>query len=153
MDGNAVPDYWTGDWSGFCRIAAPGGAPCGMIDPQVAAADASPLPRTDGPRPRLGETLPPKPYKGYWFAALKKADGKPLAVDGPEGDGKAWGNLRGYAFVAYPAKYGVSGRRTFVTREDGAIWGKDCGPGGAAPEEWPAAGAEEMRRAGWSEVQ
>jgi Protein of unknown function (DUF2950) len=65
------------------------------------------------------------PYRGYYFHILTK-QGK----DGPGGaknflvDGKMTG---GFAFVAYPAEYRVSGVMTFVVGEDGVVYEKDLG--------------------------
>ncbi len=32
-----------------------------------------------------------------------------------------------YALCATPAKYGVTGRRTFIINTSGTVWGKDLG--------------------------
>jgi hypothetical protein len=36
--------------------------------------------------------------------------------------------IGGFAFVAYPVEYGVSGVKTFVVNHEGAVWEKDLGP-------------------------
>ena len=104
-DGNALPDFWTGDVSGLCRAAAPDGSPCTLLDLEIAGADQAPLPATTGGRPRLTAMLPSKSWKGYWFRAMKSAEKKPLATDGPDEDTNAWENLRRFGFLAVPAKY------------------------------------------------
>ena len=38
----------------------------------------------------------------------------------------------GFAAVAWPAKYGVSGVMTFIVNHDGVVYEKDLGPGTAA---------------------
>lgn len=138
LDGNGLADFWTGDWSGFYRLE---GQEERLMDRDRlprARADADPLPPSDGPRPRLGPKLEPLPYRGYWFRALARKDGVALAQDGPDQDKHAWENPEAYAFAAFPAEYGESGRLTFVTSEDGVIWAKDLGPrGGDALREWP----------------
>lgn len=142
-DGNALPDYWTGDVSGLYRAAAPDGSPAGMIPAELAAADAAPLAATSGSRPRLGPAVTPKPWKGYRLRALKTLGGAPLATDGPDDDTNAWENLRAWAVVAAPVQHGESGRRTFVVREDGIVWAKDVGA--TAVEDFPA----DPAAAGW----
>jgi hypothetical protein len=77
-------------------------------------------------RARAGK---PEPYHGYDYRMLT-AQGK----DAPGGaydylvNGKMIG---GFAVVAYPAKYGVSGVMTFVVNHDGIVYEKDLG--GATP--------------------
>lgn len=142
-DGNGVPDFWAADVSGLCRAAQPNGDPCGFLDPALAAADRSPLPSTDGPRPRLTALLPAKDTHGYWLHALRG-----IAADGPDDDDRPWENLRRFAFAAVPAAPGVSGRRAFLVGEDGVVWTRDAGAG--APDTWPAKGPEAE---GWKRAQ
>lgn len=65
------------------------------------------------------------PYRGYYFHILTK-QGK----NGPGGakdfvvDGKMTG---GFAFVAFPAEYRVSGVMTFVVGDDGVVYERDLG--------------------------
>jgi hypothetical protein len=67
----------------------------------------------------------PIPYHGYYYRILK-AQGK----NAPGGGynyvvkGKMIG---GFALLAYPAEYGVSGIMTFIVNHDGAVWEKDLG--------------------------
>jgi hypothetical protein len=67
----------------------------------------------------------PQPYHGYYYKILK-AQGK----NAPGGaydyvvKGKMIG---GFALVAYPAEYGVSGVMTFITNHDGVVYEKDLG--------------------------
>jgi hypothetical protein len=66
------------------------------------------------------------PYHGYLFKLLK--------AQGPHAEGGAYdyvvrGNMiGGFALVAYPAQYGVSGIMTFVVNHDGVVYSKDLGP-------------------------
>jgi len=66
------------------------------------------------------------PFHGYYFRMLTgqtaKAPGgaKDYLVDGKM--------VKGFAFVAYPAKYGDSGVMTFITNQDGLLLQKDLGP-------------------------
>jgi hypothetical protein len=67
----------------------------------------------------------PVPYQGYFYRILK-AQGK----NAPDGaydyviNGKMIG---GFALVAYPAEYGVSGVMTFIVNHDGVVYEKDLG--------------------------
>ena len=66
------------------------------------------------------------PYHGYFFKALSR-QGK----DAPGGakdyldNGKLTG---GFAVIAYPARYRVSGVTTFIVNQDGIVYQKDLGP-------------------------
>jgi hypothetical protein len=67
----------------------------------------------------------PQPYHGYYFRMLS-AQGK----DAPGGayDYRVKGRLfGGFAVVAYPASYGVSGVKTFIVNHNGVVHEKDLG--------------------------
>jgi len=94
------------------------GEPQSPLGPLVARARAAgyPLP------PRGG----PVPYHGYFYRILF-AQG----ADAPGGayDFVAQGHMiGGFALVAYPATYGVSGIMTFIVNQDGIVYQKDLGP-------------------------
>jgi hypothetical protein len=36
--------------------------------------------------------------------------------------------MGGFAFIAYPANYGISGVMTFMVNQDGQIYQRDLGP-------------------------
>jgi len=66
------------------------------------------------------------PYHGYYYKILK-AQGK----DAPGGayDYMAKGHMiGGFALVAYPARYGVSGVKSFIVNHDGVVYEMDLGP-------------------------
>jgi Protein of unknown function (DUF2950) len=68
----------------------------------------------------------PVAYWGYYYRILT-AQGK----DAPGGayDYLAHGRMiGGFAMVAFPAEYGVSGVMTFVVNQDGVVYQKDLGP-------------------------
>ena len=68
----------------------------------------------------------PTPYWGYYYRILT-AQGK----DAPGGayDYLAQGKMiGGFALVAYPAQYGVSGVMTFLVNHEGVVYQKDLGP-------------------------
>jgi hypothetical protein len=65
------------------------------------------------------------PYHGYYFRILKK-QGK--HAPGGTRDYVVAGNMtKGFAVVAYPAEYGVSGIMTFVINRNGILFQKDLG--------------------------
>ncbi|MBZ5604846.1 MAG: DUF2950 domain-containing protein [Acidobacteriia bacterium] len=83
----------------------------------------------------LGELIPagmiqaglaaPKAYHGYYFRVLTS--------QGPNASGGAHNYvvkdtmLGGFALVAWPAEYGVSGVHTFIVNQDGMIYEKNLG--------------------------
>jgi len=86
-----------------------------------------------GPRLALasyygGESAPAHsiPYHGYFF--------KTLTAQGKDAPGGAMSYLdngkltKGFAVVAYPARYRVSGVTTFIVNQDGIVYQKDLGP-------------------------
>jgi hypothetical protein len=83
-----------------------------------AFADASAAMLTEGAKPL--------PYHGYYFRILK--------AQGPDAEGGAMDYvvgsrmIGGFALVAYPAEYGVSGIQTFVINHRGMAYAKDLGP-------------------------
>jgi hypothetical protein len=66
-----------------------------------------------------------QPFYGYFFRQLEnqgpgaKGGAKPYVVNG-----KMTG---GFAYVAYPAKYGDTGIETFIINQDGVVFEKDLG--------------------------
>ena len=65
------------------------------------------------------------PYHGYFYRMLT-ADG-PQAPNGAKSymvDGKATG---GFALIAYPAQYGVTGVMTLIVNRDGVVYEQDFG--------------------------
>jgi hypothetical protein len=68
----------------------------------------------------------PRPYHGYYFRILKR--------QGPSAPGGKFsyvinGNMvAGYALVAYPARWGVSGVMTFIVNQRGRVYEKNLGP-------------------------
>jgi hypothetical protein len=68
----------------------------------------------------------PQPYHGYFFHILK--------AQGPAAEGGAMDYvvkgemIGGFALVAWPAEYGVSGVNTFLVNHHGVVFQKDLGP-------------------------
>ena len=97
------------------------GEPPSPLGPLVARA------RSEG-YSRRSES--PTPYWGYYYRILT-SQGK----DAPGGayDYIAQGRMfGGFALVAFPAKYGVSGVMTFIVNHDGVVYQKNLGPNTAA---------------------
>lgn len=68
---------------------------------------------------------PPEPFHGYYFKILK---GQGEHALGGMYDYVVDGNMvLGFALVAYPAQYGVSGIMTFIINQEGVIYEKDLG--------------------------
>lgn len=65
------------------------------------------------------------PYHGYYFHILKAQGAE--APDGAKQYIKGGKMTEGFAFVAWPAKYGSSGIMTFVVDQDGIIFQNDLG--------------------------
>jgi len=73
-----------------------------------------------------GYTSSAEPYHGYYFKILK---GQGPAAPLGEMDFVVKGiMIGGFALVAAPAEYGVTGIRTFIVSHDGVVYEKDLGP-------------------------
>ena len=73
-----------------------------------------------------GYTERTQPYHGYYFKVLKKQG---PAAPGGEIDFVVGGAMiGGFALVAAPAEYKITGVKTFVVGPDGAVCEKDLGP-------------------------
>lgn len=74
----------------------------------------------------IGTRTKREPYHGYYYRILKR--------QGPDAAGGAHdyivGNhmIGGFALVAFPAQYGVSGVMTFIVNQDGVVHQKNLGP-------------------------
>jgi len=101
--------------------------------------------RAEGYGPRKGAK--PVPYYGYYYRIL--------TAQGADAPGGAYAYLAhgrmigGFALVAFPAQYGVSGVMTFIVNHDGVVYQKDLGRGTAVI-------AEKMKQfnpgGGWQKV-
>ena len=77
-------------------------------------------------RARAAAGQPPSPFHGYYFRILT-AQGS--AAPGGASDYVAGGNLsRGFALVAWPAQYNVTGVMTFLVNQEGVVRERDLGP-------------------------
>jgi len=122
-DGNRVQDLWVADAAGLYVHGK-------LIDRSIAEADARPLvPMNPAPIPR----------SGYFFIAMEFDGGEsgslaPYGQD-TDGTGRKVHNPSAFAFCAYPAVYGVTGRNTFIISEGNTIFKYDTG--GAPMIRWP----------------
>jgi len=84
------------------------------------AADAEARGYMLGPHPK------PHPFNGYYFRILK-AQG--WSARGGAYNYVAYGKMiGGFALIAYPARYRVSGIMTFIVNRDGVVYQRDLGP-------------------------
>jgi hypothetical protein len=73
-----------------------------------------------------GYTNRAEPYHGYFFKPLKgQGPAAPLGTMDFVVNGVMIG---GFALVAAPAEYGVTGVKTFIVSHDGVVYEKDFGP-------------------------
>ncbi len=112
------------------RLTSTPGHQDGLYWPSAEGQPASPFAKLmaeaeeAGYQPRLpGEQR--QPYFGYFYRVLKG--------QGPHAPGGAYDYmvkdtmLGGFALIAYPASYGVSGVKSFIINQDGVLYEKDLG--------------------------
>ena len=106
------------------RILSSDGAHDGLYWPEDGSGDVSPL------GPLFGDDLPKGDYLGYRYRIL--------TAQGPSAPGGAHpyriGDrmTRGFALIAWPAKYNDTGVMSFMIGTDGQVFEKDLGPNGEA---------------------
>lgn len=109
-------------------ISTPGNKD-GLYWPVEAGEELSPLGPLVGAAAREGyETAAadePRPFHGYYYRLLTE--------QGPEAPGGAYSYLvagrliGGFAVVAYPARYGITGIMTMMVNQRGVVYQKDLG--------------------------
>ncbi|PWB61300.1 MAG: DUF2950 domain-containing protein, partial [Bradyrhizobiaceae bacterium] len=123
-DGNGLADY-------AARIVSTPGKKDGLYWEAKAGEPQSPLGPLAAKAVAEGyagkaKSGKPEPYHGYFFRMLK---GQGANAAGGKYDYEVKGRmLGGFAAVAYPAKYNVSGVMTFIVNHDGVVYEKDLGP-------------------------
>lgn len=106
------------------RILSSDGEHDGLYWPEDDTGDVSPL------GPLFADELPKGDYLGYRYRIL--------TAQGPSAPGGAYDYrigdrmTRGFALVAWPAKYSDTGVMTFMIGPDGEVFEKDLGPNGEA---------------------
>ena len=126
QDGDQVPKY------AQHLISRPGKRD-GLYWPTAAGVNPSPLgplvakakeegyftPRKEGEHGR-------RPFHGYFFKIVKKQE---KSAPGGKFNYLINGNMvAGYALVAYPSRWGVSGVMTFIVNQSGRVYQKNLGP-------------------------
>lgn len=120
-DGNGSADYAR-------RFVSSEGTRDGLFWPVEAGEPPSPLGPLVGAATREGygqKGGQPQPYHGYRY--------RMLTAQGKDAPGGAYSYLvrdrlmGGFAVVAYPAKYGISGVMTFIVNHDGTVYQKNLG--------------------------
>jgi Protein of unknown function (DUF2950) len=74
---------------------------------------------------------PARPYHGYFFRVLKEQGPSAPGGQHPYVLGKTM--IAGFALVAWPATYGVTGVHTFMVNQDGVVYEKDRGARSSTP--------------------
>lgn len=74
---------------------------------------------------------PTRPYHGYFFRVLKEQGPSAPGGQHPYVIGKTM--IGGFALVAWPAQYGVTGIHTFIVNQQGVVYEKDRGARSATP--------------------
>jgi hypothetical protein len=127
--------YAEKDWNGngvleyASRLASTEGKKDGLYWPGEDSPVAASFAKATAEGYKLGSGAA-KPYHGYYY--------KVLLGQGPNADGGARDYvvhglmIGGFALVAWPAEYGVSGVQTFIVNQDGIVYEKDLGPQTAA---------------------
>jgi hypothetical protein len=122
-DKNGLNDYAS-------RFISSEGKKDGLYWPTKAGEPQSPLGPFVAQAVREGygkraKTGQPQPFNGYYFRLLK---GQGASAPGGKYDYEVKGKLfGGFAVVAWPAKYGVSGVMSFLVNHDGVVYEKDLG--------------------------
>jgi hypothetical protein len=93
------------------------GEPQSPLGPLAAEAEAA------GYTPEVHSS--PRPFNGYYYRILK-AQG--WSARGGAYSYMAYGKMiGGFALIAYPARYRVSGITTFIVNQDGVVYQRDLG--------------------------
>ena len=107
-DNNGVNDFWTGDVSGLYEWQ--------LIPRELAEADAAPI------KPLVPM---PIPFKGYLYRALDRdlevKEDYRQDTGGKPAMGKVH-NTSKFGFIAYPVKYGETGKFSFMVNENNTIF-------------------------------
>jgi hypothetical protein len=113
-DQNGIQDFWTGDVAELFRL--------GLIERGVADADAT------SERPAVA-------YRGYYFVAMEWDDSETPPVSLRQGPGKNR-HPTNFAFCAYPAEYGVTGKNTFIVNQHNTVRWRHTN--GEPVKRWPS---------------
>ena len=130
-DRNGLEDFWTGDVAdlidGGSKQEAAMGVGRGSLLPlpdsrKIAEADAAPI------KPRVEN---PIPLHGYYFIAIERnltfSEAEQNYKIDTDGSGNKVHNKARFAFCAYPAKYDLTHKFTFVMNKGGYLIVRDNG--------------------------
>lgn len=109
---NGENDYWRGDVAGLYALIPKGETeknPIKLIELSVAGAD-------DRPIVDLSKYVSKMPKAGYWYRTLRKNGEPPI-------------QKTQYAFCAFPAQYGKSGKVTLIIDNRNTVYQADLGHG------------------------
>ena len=107
LDRNGAKDFWTGDVAGL--LARTATAP--LVPDWEILKDRDAIARADPVRADA------EPYYGFWFVPIELDDGgAPYRVNGQPR------NPEKYAFCAYPAHPGRSGRALYILNEQSQVF-------------------------------
>ena len=127
VDGDRIPEY-------ALRFVSTPGKHDGLYWPTKEDEPLSPLGPLLAAATREGYTnsvtRPLAPYHGYFYRILTK-QGK----DAPGGARDYWINghmIGGFAVIAYPARYGLSGIMSFMVNQDEVVYEQNLGQNTAA---------------------
>jgi hypothetical protein len=120
------------------RFRSDAGKENGLYWPTTRGQKRSPLgdlvaQAAEGGHPIQETTAQRSPFQGYYY--------KILTAQGRAARGGALNYLvkglmsRGFALVAWPAQYDITGVMTFIVNHDGIVFERDLGPGTAATAE------------------
>lgn len=107
------------------RLTSTAGKRDGLYWDAPAGEEPSPI----GPLLADGDHVAGEPYHGYHYRILK--------AQGPAAPGGRYSYVingrmvAGYALIAWPARYGNTGVKTFIVNHYGQVYEKDLGPGTA----------------------
>jgi hypothetical protein len=132
-DGNGIKDYWTYDVSCLHRMyRADNATKISFIAIDHARADANTAETGDfGSFPLIEDwtDIALAPRNGYYFQAMELDENDEPYNQEEVGETKIKAtNRTKFGFVAYPAEYGRTGRRTFIVNEQGTIYSIDVNP-------------------------
>jgi hypothetical protein len=132
---DAQREYAAGADGAYAKVFRSGkGRKDGLYWPAAAGEKQSPLGPIAATAAREGyggaaASGKPQPFHGYLYRMLT---GQARSAAGGAYDYVVKGRMiGGFAVVAYPASYGLSGVKTFIVNHDGVVYEKDLGPGGA----------------------
>ena len=114
-----------------------------VVELSIAGADGAPLPPgyARGENGDVSVFTTRHPKAGYWFRAMRcdhstvPSESYAQVTDGRAGLGPVHHPSR-FGFCAYPARYGESGKLTFILNQRHAMYQKDTG--GRPVLTWPS---------------